>query len=92
MSSKGQLLWNATPQNFDGKPEVEFSYSPGLGLADADFHPVAARDWHAMKSPSPDAVATLEVPADLTLAQLQPALELISSKGSYRTIEIVVRR
>jgi hypothetical protein len=92
MIAEGQLLWASVPQTFEGRRTVDFSYSPVLGLSDADFHQVTARDWGAMKSPAPDAVAILDVSADLTMQQLREAIALLSSKGEYRTVEIVVRR
>jgi len=92
MSEEGQLLWGSVPRTFEGRRVVDFSYSPVLGLSDADFHQVTARNWDAMKSPAPDSVARLDVPPDLTMQQLQEAITLLRSKGGYRTIEIVVRR
>jgi hypothetical protein len=92
MSEEGQLLWASAPQTFAGRPVVDFSYSPVLGLSDADFHQITTRNWDAMKSSAPDAVARLDVPPDLTVQQLQQAIGLLSSKGEYRTIEILVRR
>jgi hypothetical protein len=92
MIAEGQLLWSSVPQTFGSRRTVDFSYSTVLGLSDADFHQITARDWGAMKSPAPDAVAILDVSSNLTIQQLREAIDLLSSKGEYRTVEIIVRR
>jgi hypothetical protein len=63
-----------------------------LGLSDLDFHQVTERGWQNMKSPTPDALAIVRVAPDLTIAQLESAIALISAKGGYKEVRIVVER
>ena len=88
MNTSGQLLWFATPFDFGKRTQVRFSFGPGTGLTDADFHPVTDRNWPAMTSPAPDAIAVVEVPSSATMAQVDAAIQTIAAKGRYRFIEV----
>jgi hypothetical protein len=87
MSEQNRLTWSASaPANSD--EQVYFSYKPGLGLMDIDFHPITERNWAAMRSPSPRSIAKLDVSRNITLDQLEKVLRALSEKGGYRTVEI----
>ena len=90
--SQGQFVWVSTPENYAERPQVHFSFGPGTGLMDVDFHPVTDKNWKAMASPSPQAVALLEVPASVNMTQLGAAIKAITTKGGYRLIEVRVRQ
>src|SRR5260370_1076253 len=91
MSQEVQLIWNADGVDFGNRQQVYFMYNPGRGLTDIDFHPITARDWRAMKSPTADAVARLQVVKETTAAQLQEVILHIAEKGGYKTVVITVR-
>lgn len=92
MTQSGQLLWLSTPGDYANRLQVRFSFDPGTGLTDVDFHAITDRNWAAMVSPSPDAVAVLEAPAGATLAQLHAALKTLAVKGQYRFVEVLMRQ
>ena len=90
MSEEGQLVWHAGRDDFGYRQKVYFMYSPGHGLSDIDFHPVTAREWKAMKSPTPDAVAYLQVVKETAVPQLLEVVRHIAEQGGYKTIVINV--
>lgn len=91
MSQEVQLIWNAAGEDFGNRQQVYFMYNPGRGLTDIDFHPITARQWPAMKSRTPDAIARLQVIKETTAAQLQEVILQIAEKGGYKTVVISVR-
>src|ERR1700761_6524386 len=74
MNQEIQLLWSAAAENFGNRQQVYFMYNPGRGLTDIVFPPITAREWAAMKSPTADAVARLQVVKETTAAQLQEVI------------------
>lgn len=91
MSQEGQLIWNAAGVDFGNRQRVDFMYTPGNGLSDIDFHPITAREWKAMKSPTADAIAYLQVSKETTVSQLEEVIRQIQEKGGYKTVGITVR-
>ena len=91
MNAEGQLTWRLAPESFGERQVVHFGFAPGTGFTDLDFHPITDKNWKAMASPNPDAIAQLEVPNSVTMAQLNAALRTLAAKGGYKTVEIVVR-
>jgi len=76
-----------------GQPhEVDFSLDLVQGLRDIDFHLITEAAWVNMKSPSPDAIARLDIPPDAPKAKVDEAISIIKAKGGYRIVETVVRR
>ena len=92
MNQETQLIWSAAGDTFENRRPVYFMYSPGHGLTDIDFHSITARDWNAMKSPTEDAVARLQVTKETTVPQVQEVIRQIAEKGGYRTVVITVSR
>ena len=90
MNQEIQLIWNAAGYNFEHRHGVYFMYGPGHGLTDIDFHSITTREWNAMKSPSEDAVAHLQVTKETTVLQLSEAIHQITEKGGYRTLVVTV--
>jgi predicted NodU family carbamoyl transferase len=90
MNQEVQLIWNAVEDGFENRRQVEFMYSPGNGLTDIDFHPITALEWKAMKSPTADAIARLQVVKETTVPQLQEVIRQIAEKGGYKTIVTTV--
>jgi hypothetical protein len=88
MNQEVQLIWSAAGDNFEHRRSVYFMYSPGHGLTDIDFHSITARDWNAMKSPTEDAIARLQVTNETTVPQVQEVIRQIAEKGGYRTVVI----
>jgi hypothetical protein len=92
MNAEGQLTWRVTREGPGERQVVHFGFAPGTGFTDLDFHPITEKNWKAMASPNSDAVAELEVPNSVTMAQLKTALQTLAAKGGYKTVEIVVRQ
>ena len=92
MNTEGQLTWRVARENLGKGQVVHFGFAPGTGFTDLDFHPITEKNWKTMASPNPDAIAQLEVPTSVTMAQLNAALQTLAAKGGYRTVEIVVRQ
>jgi hypothetical protein len=90
MNQEVQLIWNSAGENFENRQQVYFMYSPGHGLSDIDFHPITDREWKAMKSPTPDAVARLQVTKATTVPQVDEVIHRIAEKGGYRTVVVTV--
>jgi hypothetical protein len=90
MHQEVQLIWNADGDNFEHRRQVYFIYSPGHGLTDIDFHSITAREWNAMKSPTEDAVARLQVAKETTVPQVAEVIRQIAEKGGYKTVVITV--
>jgi hypothetical protein len=90
MSQEVQLIWNAAGDNFENRQQVYFMYSPGHGLSDIDFHAITDRNWNAMKSPAPNAVARLQVTKETTVPQADEVVHRIAEKGGYRTVVVTV--
>ena len=90
MNQEMQLIWNATADNFQNRRQVYFTYTPGHGLTDIDFHSITAREWKAMKSPSADAVARLQVGKETTVVQVEEVIRQIEEKGGYKTVVVTV--
>lgn len=86
MNQELRLTWNASGEGLENRRVVDFMYSPGHGLTDIDFHSITARDWPTMKSPTPDAVARLQVSKETTVVQLQEVIAQIAEKGGYKTV------
>jgi hypothetical protein len=92
MTDTVQILWFSAGKDCKSRRVVDFVYSSKLGLSDIDFHIVTAQGWKAMKCPSPDAVARVEVQPQTTVAELEEVVRTIKTKGGYETIEIVARK
>src|SRR5579872_313981 len=88
MNQELQLVWTAAGDNLERRRQVHFVYSPGVGLSDLDFHPITDRNWKSMKSPSPDAVARLQVTKQTTVPQLDEVIRHIAEKGGYGTVVV----
>ena len=86
MNHEIQLIWTATVADLEHRREIYFIFSPGHGLTDIDFHPITAREWPVMKSPTVDAVARLQVTKETTVAQLQEVIRQLADKGGYKTV------
>lgn len=82
------ICWNANAESFENRHEVYFMFTPGNGLTDIDFHSITAREWPSMKSPSPDAVAQLQVAKETSMAEIEEVVRQIAEKGGYQTINI----
>jgi hypothetical protein len=91
MTPNGQMMWLSTPVEFGQRPQVYFSFGVGTGLTDVDFHPITDRNWKAMASPTPDAIAVLQVPGEATMAQVNAAVQAVAAKGGYRYVQVVTR-
>src|SRR5882724_7496279 len=61
MNQPLELVWSAAGGDFEHRRRVYFGFSPGQGLTDIDFHSITAREWPAMKSPTADSIAMLQV-------------------------------
>src|SRR5262245_48850566 len=81
-----QVVWSASAPAYDDRRTVYFMYDSVAGLTDIDFHPVLERDWTAMKSPSPDAVARLKLAPNSVVGKVAEVIRRISEKGGYKTI------
>ena len=90
MGHEGQLVWGAAIDDFGHRQRVYFTYSPGHGLSDVDFHPITAGSWKQMKSPSGDAVSYLQVVKETTVSQLEEVIGHIAEQGGYKTIVVSV--
>lgn len=90
MNQEVNLVWTATGENFEHRPQVDFMYSPGHGLTDIDFHSITAREWPAMKSPAPNAIARLQVVKETTIVQVEEVVRQVAEKGGYKTVVVSV--
>lgn len=70
------------------RQRVFFSYSPGHGLTDIDFHSITPINWDTMKTSDPNTIASLEVAPQTTPAQLEMVKKEISEVGGYKIIEV----
>ena len=91
MTTNGQMMWLSTPVDFGDRPQLYFSFGVGTGLVDVDFHPITDRNWKAMASPSPNAVAVLQVPGQATMAQVNAAVMSLATNGGYRYVQVLTR-
>ena len=90
MNQRVELVWNATAENFGNRRRVDFMFSPAHGLTDIDFHSITAREWAAMKSPTEDAVAMLQVVEGTPISQVKEVVRQIAEKGGYKTVVVTV--
>lgn len=90
MNQSLELVWSATRENFEQRRQVDFGFSPVHGLTDIDFHSITAREWPAMKTPTPDAVAMLQVVEGTPISQVEEVVRQIAEKGGYKTVVVTV--
>ena len=90
MNQPIELVWNAAGENFEHRRRVNFMFSPVHGLTDIDFHSITAREWPAMKSPTLDAAAMLQVVEGTPILQVEGVVRQIAEKGGYRTVVVTV--
>lgn len=88
--NKIELVWNATGEKFEHRRQVDFMFSPVHGLTDIDFHSITAREWPAMKSPTADAVAMLQVVEGTPIGQVAELVRQIADKGGYQTVVVTI--
>ncbi len=90
MNERVELVWSAAQEKFGGRQQVHFGFSPGYGLTDVDFHLITAREWPAMKSPTADAVAMLQVVEGTPIFQVEEIVRQIAERGGYKTVVVTV--
>ncbi len=90
MNQPLELVWSVTGENLESRQQVHFGFSPGYGLTDIDFHRITASEWPAMKSPTADAVAILQVVAGTPISQVEEVVRQIAERGGYKTVVVTV--
>lgn len=87
-ADQGDFYWDCEDDRSQRGQDVYFCLDPVLGLTDIDAHQITR--WENMRSPHAKAVALLRVPPQATMEEVRRALNILSSKGNYRTVKIII--
>ena len=90
MSGKTQLLWEASGPTGAIPTDYIFCFDPVVGLTDVDFHAINDKNWARMRCPDGKTPATLVVPPSARFAEIQTCLELLATKGGFKTVRISI--
>ena len=90
MTQTGQIIWRAARVERSGASVTAFFLDPILGMMDLNFHQVDERGLANMRASGPGAVASLIVAPNNTVAKVQSAIQLLSTRGEYQEIEITI--
>jgi hypothetical protein len=87
-----QLVWTEDTRARSPVPEAYFMLAPGLGLTDADLHRMTNTGWQNMQATGDGAAASLAVAPQADAQSLQDAIELIATRGGYKTVTVTIRK
>jgi len=91
MSKQGYLLWSTQQRDHEETEKYLFLFDPVTGLRDIDFHEITDTGWEHMKSPDSTTTAILQVAPNTTMADIQRALDVLTTKGGYNSVEVLIR-